>query len=281
MLGAAALLFQIQSSPRPGPNDWNDAPRVIEQAQLWREGNGIPEALRRFRQSDGCFGSPMDTAQLLGGIENLQLLVALTLDASVDADTHEEALGRGLALAGPTRFFSALMPHLQSEAQARPSSWLVEVQRRASLRHVVVDGLFIEYADMSVREANAVFDRIERELRSGAPWAQVYERFANQYGYNTGTRTSIGNLGDFVVFPDPALTLESHITRLDGAFTGQGKPLPRRLSRLAILPGAHTPAILRANEGDVLRLEDPNMREHVLYAVREVYDGRVLCPPNF
>lgn len=88
MLGAVVLLFQIHSSAEPGPNDWSDALRVIEQAQRWREGNRIPEALRRFRQSDGCFGSPMDTAQLLGRIENLQLLVALTLNAS-ERFSHE------------------------------------------------------------------------------------------------------------------------------------------------------------------------------------------------
>jgi hypothetical protein len=107
------------------------------------------------------------------------------------------------------------------------------------------------------------------------PWPKVYESYSSEFGYGTGTTTKIGNLGDFVVFPDTDLTEDSHIAYDGEAFTGIGKPLPRRLSHLTFLPGAHIPSLLRAHAGDILKLNDPNMREHVLYQVREVYEGGV------
>ena len=269
------LLFfglPLASATLPPPDPFEQAPAILASAQRWKPGDPLPPALLTFRESGGCFGSPTDTTQLLSEITNTDLLVSLVAHTAVAVETREEALKRGLYTVGPNAFFAELKVQLARSPQR--GEWVRQLRDRMSRRHVVVDGLFIDHASMTPSEANRVLDRIETDLRRGQSWQQVYESYANEFGYSCGTTTKIGNLGDFVVFPDPALRLDHHMIHEPGAITYRGTALPRRLSRLAWLQDTHVAPILAAKVGDVLRLDSPDAQAYVLYHVREVYPGQ-------
>jgi len=280
MLVLLALLLSAPKERFPTSVDWENAPNIVKEAQEWRERDPIPEGLARFQVTGGCFGSPTDTGQLLSQIENLPLLVRLVLDPDVDEEVSEEAYQYGLYRAGPNRFFRLLQSRWPRREEPPTSPRYVEIRRLMGLRHVVVDGLDSRHEDMSVEEANAVMDRIERELRRGAPWKQTLENFADEFGYRTGNTTKVGNLGDFVVFDDEATKLERHQIREDDAIVFKGEILPRRMSRLSFMPMAHIAPLLNARKGDVIRLDDPDMRALDLYQVREVYEGVSTVPSH-
>ncbi len=273
MLLLLLLLGLPQAAVAPPPPDSSEqASAILASAQRWKPGNTLPPDLLKFREAGGCFGSPTDTTQLLSEITNTDLLVALASHTAVDAATREEALQRGMYTVGPTAFFAALKAHLAAASQR--GAWVEHLRDRMSRRHVVVDGLFIDHSSMTRAEATRVLDRIETDLRRGQSWQTVYEHFSNEYGYSSGNTTKIGNLGDFVVFPDPALGLDHHMISEPGLITYRGVALPRRLSRLAWLQDSHVAPILAAKAGEVLRLSSTDARAYVLYHVREVYPGQ-------
>jgi hypothetical protein len=245
---------------------------VLEKAKSWRAGDPIPEVLRRFHHSAGDLPSPLDSYSLISSIENLDLLAALTVDQNADWRCREDAVTQGLYVGGPTRFFGLLRPRL-TDAGVAHNSWYSELIERSSRPHVVVDALSISYSDMSNQDAAVVLDKITADLKRGEPWNSVYTRYAREFGYATGSRTKIGNLGHWVVFPDPALGLGHYESVQEGVVEYQGPPPPRRLWRLSYFDSKHLPALLKAHAGEVISLPSETYHEHVLYQIQEVYVG--------
>jgi hypothetical protein len=129
---------------------------------------------------------------------------------------------------------------------------------------------------MAPDAAKKVLNQIAAELRTGKAWHSVYQKFADTYEYPwqetqsdgtiaKGTRTKLGNLGDFVL---PA----------------NGNPLFS--SRASWMPKGHLKKLFQAKAGDILILFDKeDMSIHgdlsqketgkrlVLHKIREVYNG--------
>ena len=238
----------------------------------WREGEMIPSELKHFRESPGDMPESTDSAYLIAGVTNLALLSALVSDISVDFECREDAFAQGMYSGGPTKFFAILANDLKRHA-GDSNPWLSDVKNRIAQPHVVVDALSIRDEDMSPLEMKNVLDNIERELRSGANWTTVYEKYSNENGYRTGDITKIGNLGHFVVFQDAALGHGHFVKIAPNAITWKGKELPRRLWRLSHFDSSHLPTILRSEKGDIIRLYSKDYREYVLYQVQELSSG--------
>ncbi len=264
ILLATATAIPATAGDAAGPSS------AREIARVWHPGQPIPQGLREHRTSLGCFPDPEDSSLLIADLENVPLLLALVLDPQSDALVHEDALARALALVGPNRFFAAIAPQLAT-VSPRLSEWAAELRTRMQRRHVVVDGLFVDFEDMPREAAQGLFDRIEAELRHGTPWPAVYQKYSALYEDSTG-RTKVGNLGDFVLFPDPGLSIVFNMTRYDGYVSAEGTPRPRRLSHFAQVHSSHIPVLLRAQQGAVVRRPNPSLRCYVLYRVREVYE---------
>jgi hypothetical protein len=85
-----------------------------------------------------------------------------------------------------------------------------ELKRQAEVKHVVVDGMFINLCDLSEKEARAVFNGVEAELKQGGTWNSTLCKWTENYSevvtnifddgkLTTMTITKVGNFGDFVV----------------------------------------------------------------------------------
>src|SRR5580658_2242881 len=187
-------------------DDWARAAKTLEVAKSWHAGDPLPLELRQFRRSPSDLPDPYDSYNLIQSLQNLELLAALALDLTADWECRQDAVTQGLNIGGPTRFFALLRPRLvAASSDERPG--YAELFTRMSRPHVVVDALDISYADMAAPEALAVTTRITRDLKRGQAWNTVYTQYSKEFGYRTGNRTKIGNLGHFVLFPDPALGL--------------------------------------------------------------------------
>ena len=247
------------------------APQIVAAANAWHEGQPIPPKLRTWYQSLGDLSTPIDTDDLINQIHNVSLLSALAVDKDADSRCREEAYQQGLYAVGPGRFFSLIVARLG--LGSRPENqWLLDLRTRIARRHVVVDALDIRDSDMAAAKVSAVLKRIEADLKRGDPWDKVYKRYSEEFGYRTGNRTQIGNLGHFVVFPDPAIGT-GYYEEQPGVIQWHGSPLPPRLGRLEYFEPSHLPNLMKANVHDVLRLRDSVHKEWVLYQVQEVYEG--------
>jgi hypothetical protein len=268
-----ALLLGTTLNPVSAADDpWARAPIILQGAGTWHTGDSIPTELRRFRKSPGDMPEPMDSEMLIAQINNLSLLAALATDISADSRCREDAFVQGTYAGGPTKFFGLVERDLNS-IQGDSNPWLTEMRSRIAQPHIVVEALDIRDAELSREETKRVLDRIERDLRGGAQWQAVYERYADEFRDPTGPTTKIGNLGHFVVFRDPALG-HGHFVDMGGhAITWEGEELPRRLWRLEYFDASHLPAILRSKTGEILRLHSADYHQSVLYQVQEVYSG--------
>jgi len=253
-------------------DDWARAAKTLEVAKSWHAGDPLPLELRQFRRSPSDLPDPYDSYNLIQSLQNLELLAALALDLTADWECRQDAVTQGLNIGGPTRFFALLRPRLvAASSDERPG--YAELFTRMSRPHVVVDALDISYADMAAPEALAVTTRITRDLKRGQAWNTVYTQYSKEFGYRTGNRTKIGNLGHFVLFPDPALGLGHYDTRLGGVVQYVGVPLPRRLWSLGFFDPSHLPTLLKATRGDVITLPSDLYHEYVLYQIQEIYKG--------
>jgi hypothetical protein len=269
-----ALCFQaLVVVASTSPLDISDrAPKIVAAANAWHTGDPIPAELQRYRASESDLPSPDDTDMLIDRVTNLPLLAALAADLNADLECREDAFIQGTYFAGPNAFFSLLTGDL-SGVKASNDPWVVDLRQRIALPHVVVDALSIDDADMSRAAANMVMDRIERELRGGADWTVTYRKYADEFGYRTSNRTSIGNLGHFVVYPDRDLGRGYFVNSGPHAITYKGPEMPRRLARLSFFDAAHLPQLMKSSRGDVIRLHSAIYSQFVLYQVQEVYAG--------
>lgn len=195
-----ALCFEgLGDVASASPRNLSDrAPEIVATANAWRPGEPIPVELQRYHESGSDMPMPGDSDMLIDGITNIALLSTLATDLKADQECREDAFTQGLYLAGPNAFFALVAQDLNALA-APNDPWVADLRQRIALPHVVVDALFIKDADMPRDAANAAMDRLERELRGGADWTLVYRKYADEFGYRTGNRTSIGNLGHLVV----------------------------------------------------------------------------------
>lgn len=233
---------------------------LAAKANAWTRDRPIPRELLRFRDSEGCIANQTNTIAVFEGITNYELLWAI-VSQRCDDRVFECAVKRALSLVGPSRFFHdaeqtyATRPKLLSQPRHRT------LKRRATVPHVLVDGIFIADRDMSRDEAESVFAKIRAELRSGRPFDAVQKKYYEAYEYTyTETlsdgskvvlhRTRVGNYGDFVV------SEAEHTAR----------PL-----RSADLPQGHVRPLLSGRTGDVIVLRDKSERRTVLYQVRDAY----------
>jgi hypothetical protein len=251
---------------------WNSVPAILKSAAVWRVGNPIPEALRRYRESEGHLPNPADSANLIQDVTNVALLVALATDEGADTECREYAFTQGMYTSGPTKFAGALSRVLQVKPEPM-SPWLLEVGRRISKPHVVVDGMFIDDGDLSADEKSKVMDRFERELKNGARWTNVLRKYADQFSNKKTGRTKVGNLGRFVVFSDPWLGSGRFKRIPPNVSAWEGDIPPLRLYRLAYLDASHVPRLLESNKGDVVRLHSDSDGRQILYQVQEVFSG--------
>ena len=283
----------IQRAPVRTPkedDDWTHARRVLQSANSWRTGDTLPLELRQFRESKTKEPNPMDSWDLITGLNNLPLLAALVADPGADPECREDALSRGIEVGGPTRFFGLLRPQLPATASESFQPWIRELRDRMSRPYSVVNALVIPYQAMSQKEALAVIARITGDLRRGAAWPEVYQRYSEEFSYpprKNGDSTKIGLLGRLVVFPDPELGT-GHMAGVAVSSGGsheevdqwKGKPLPTRLWGMSRFDPAHLPTLLQAKVGDVISLRSELNREYVLYQVEEIYKGEVESPPH-
>lgn len=265
---SAGLLIALNARAE---DEWERAKKITKNANAWREGDEIPEELRRY-VPPRHLGNPLSTGELIAGITNLPLLTALAVEVTADPENREDALIQGMYALGPTRYFELLRSRIDV-ASSLSTPWIQELKERMKRPHVVVDALFIDDDDMSREEVSAVFDQISADLKQGMAWPKMYELYSGQYGYNTGNRTKIGNLGHFILFPDPALGTGRVIEISGGATSWEGETYPERLAALTNFDATHLPALLKANVGDVVQLHSESRGWAVLYAVHEIYNG--------
>lgn len=262
----------ILSAASASDDPWLHAPIIVKAANSWRPGNSIPQELRHYRESPTDMPTPMDSLSLVSKVTNLPLLSLIATDVSADPECREDAFTQGMYIGGPAKFFELVKRDL-SRTQGRRSAWLTELTTRMAEPHVVVDALFIDDEDMPREQAIDVLDRIERSLRDGGRWDVVYGKYADEFGYKTGDRTKIGNLGHFVVFRDPKLGRGHYVDSGPNTISWQGEELPRRLWRLSYFDASHLPMIVGSAPGAIVRLHSSDSHRFVLYQVQEVYSG--------
>ena len=148
---------------------------------------------------------------------------------------------------------------------------------QATQKHLVVDSIYITFAQMAPQSAMKVLEEIKRELQAKKDFQAVYWEFLDKFhkpSYEVtlrdgtvlkGNKVHIGNLGEIVLSAN-GNKLFSH--------------------REELMPKKHIQKLFASKAGDVLILYDkedlsnyPNLRDketgerYVLHRVREIYAG--------
>jgi hypothetical protein len=259
-------------------DDYKEAADLERAANSWKKGEPIPLKLLDYRGSwgDFCFPNPRGTEMLFGAITNYSLLWHIALLPEIDLRVFSNAVNQAVFVAGPNRFFGDLAATVKKRPELEPATRIKMLRRQSKARHIVVDSLYITFADMSPDSARKVLDDISRELREGKPWHDVYWKFMEKHEYPyeyksgdgtiiKGTRSKIGNLGDF-------LLAANH----NPLFSFREDSMPKK----------HVKKLFGSKVGDILILFDkedlssfPTLSEkqtgerYVLHRVREVYGG--------
>jgi hypothetical protein len=253
---------------------------LVNAANQWKAGEPISFKLLEYKpaQRDGyCFPWPDGTEMLFGGITNYAFFKAVLERPATDLRILTNALGCGLRLVGPNRFFTdalaqiRLRPELVLESPAM--TW---IKAQAAVKHVFVDSLYISFARMKQKLAAETLDQIRSDLQRGTNWDRALRFWSWKLEYKeveprvdgrkvTLTLSRIGNLGDFIL-PQNENPLFSF--------------------REDWMPRAHKQKLLAAKTGDILILFDKedlssyaDLAEKetgerlVLHRIREVWDG--------
>lgn len=257
----------------------SEAVQAVRAANTWKQGEKIPAKLLTYRSSsDGsCFPNPTGTEMLFAAITNYSFLWEIAFLPEVDSRVFSNSVGRALIIAGPTRFFSDLATTRKDRPELEKRERMAMLKKQSRVRQVVVDSLYISFADMTPEAARKVLEEISLELRQGKPWGDVYRQFMKRYecpyeqrlSIGTvikGIRTKIGNLGDFFL-SENGNTLFSY--------------------REDWLPKNHHKNLFAANVGEIIILFDkedlsrfPELsaketgERYVMYHIREVYAGK-------
>jgi|GEM_PF-7010067 hypothetical protein len=261
-----------------GADSYAEAADLKKISNSWKAGESLPGKLLEYHSSqDGsCFPNPRGTYVLFSAITNYPLLREIVFRPEVDLRVFSNSVNQAIVLAGPTRFFADLATTLKERPELAKRERIKTLKKQSTVRQIVVDSLYITFADMPPLEARKVLDEISLELRQEKPWHDVYWRFLEKYEspYEEklsdgtiikGKRTKIGNLGDFVL---PANRNQLFSYREDW------------------MPKKHINQLFSANTGDILILFDkedlsrfPEIsrkqtdERYILYRVREVFSG--------
>jgi len=259
-------------------DDYTEAAEIERVGNAWKTGEPVPLKLLEYHTSrDGsCFPSPRGTEMLFGTITNYALLREIVLLPQVDSRVFSNAVINAVVTAGPNRFFSDFSEAVKKRPELEQSAKIKMLERQSKVRHIAVDSLYITFADMAPDAARKVLGEISVELREGKPWHDVYWKYMEKYEspYEDkaldgtiirGTRSKIGNLGDFVLAANHN---------------------PLFSFRQDWMPKKHVEKLFAAKAGDIVILSDkedlsnfPSRSEtqtgqrFVLHRVREVYSG--------
>ena len=260
-------------------DDYTEATELVKMGNAWKQGEPIPAKLLEYRTSnDGsCFPSPRGTGMLFQAITNFPLLQEIVFLPQNDARIFSNAVNNAVVVVGPNRFFTNLAVVLKARPELEKQGRIKALKKQSKVKHIVVDSLYITFEDMTPDVSKKVLDEIKGELLQGKRWHDVYWKFMERYEcpYEKkftdgtvvkGTRSKIGNLGDFVL---PA----------------NGNPLFSY--REDWMPKQHISKLFAAKTGDILILFDkedlsrfPDLKDketgerYVLYQIREVYNGK-------
>ena len=265
-------------------DDYKDASELERTGNLWKKGEPIPAKLLEYRASwdkGSCFPIPGGTEMLFQGITNYSLLREVIFLPQIDAQVFSNSVNSAITLVGPTRFFSDSMEILATRPELARQDRFKALKKQSTIKHIVIDSLYITFADMAPDEAKKVLNQIAAELQTGKTWHDVFWKYLEAYesSYDDkssdGTiirrkRSKIGNLGDFVL-------------------AANGNPLFSY--REDWMPKGNIKKQFTAKVGDILILSDkedlssfPDLNEKatgerfVLYKIREVYDGKASKP---
>jgi len=233
---------------------------LVTLSSSWQEGRPIPSDILVFRDSEGCLALTTDTVVVFAEITNYALLQEVIL-SPCDHRIFDCAVVRALYLVGPNRFFGDLQKRYSIQPELLSQRRHQKLKTLSTERHAVVDAVFIDDKDMKPAEADAVFSQIANELRRGAAFVIVQQRYydAHHYSYTETLsdgakvdliRTRVGNFSDFVISDQ----------RRDA-----------RPFQNIELPGEHARRLLAARKGDVIVLRDEAEHRSILYQVREMY----------
>jgi len=264
-------------------DDYKEAAELERLGNSWKADGPIPSKLLDYRKSwdeGSCFPNPRGTEELfqsITSITNYALLWEIVLLPDTDPRVFTNAVKQAVIVAGPNSFFHDFSDALKKRPELQTASRIKVLEEQSRVRHIVVDSLYIRFADMAPSAARRTLDEISRDLQEGKPWHDVYRKFhakyETSYKYKTidgkiikGKRSKIGNLGDFV------LPVNGH---------------PMFSYRKDLMPKSHVKKLLAAKAGDILILFDkedlsryPTLaakqtgERYVLHRVREVYRGQ-------
>lgn len=260
-------------------DDYKEAAQLEQTGNSWKAGEPVPAKLLEYHTSrdDSCFPNPRGTEMLFGAITNYSLLREIAFLPQIDSRVFTNSVNQAVVVAGPNRFFLDLAAALKQRPELEKQDRIKMLKKQSKVRQIVVDSLYISFADMPPDSARKVLDEISLELREGKPWHDVYWKFMEKYEcpYEDklsdgtiikGNRSKIGNLGDFVL-PANRNALFSY--------------------REDWMPKNHLKKLFAAKAGDILILFDkedlsrfPELSEkqtgerYVLHRVREVYSGK-------
>ena len=189
-----------------------------------------------------------DTVVVFAEITNYALLQEVIF-SPCDQRIFDCAVVRALYLVGPNRFFGDLQKRYSEQPELLSQQRHQKLKTLTTERHAAVDAVFVDDKDMKPAEADAVFSQIANELRRGAAFATVQQRYYDGTKVDL-TRTRVGNFGDFVISDQ----------RRDA-----------RPFRNVELPAEHARRLLAARKGDVVVLRDEPEHRSILYQVREIY----------
>jgi len=260
-------------------DDYKEAADLERLGNSWKVGEPIPSKLLDYRKSwdeGSCFPNPRGTDMLFWSITNHTLLWEVVLLPDTDPRVFTNAVKQAVIVAGPNSFFHDFSDALKKRPELQTASRIKVLEEQSRVRHIVVDSLYITFADMAPAAAHRTLDEISRELQNGKPWQDVHWKFhakyKTTYKHKTldgkiikGKRSRIGNLGNFVL-PSNRNPMFSY--------------------RENWMPKAHVTKLFAAKAGDILILFDkedlspfPDLAKsqtgerYVLHRVREVYSG--------
>lgn len=121
--GCVASSVVDRDVEEPEQSEPGEADAILAAAAAWTPGRAIPEELLEYRATDGCLGSPSDTAALYDSIYNVPLLLEAVRRG--DDRVAAVALERALILDGPKKVFDAVGDATGAAVRANePAVWV-------------------------------------------------------------------------------------------------------------------------------------------------------------
>ena len=146
---------------------WEDLPK---RADAWKKGEPIPPELLEYRsshQEGACFPDPRGTYSIFAGLTNYALLREISFTPKIDDRVFTNAVNNAIRLGGPTRFFADLTAFRAENPNLSKLKRIKALQKQASLKHIVVDIIFIDFVDMAPDAAMQALQSMKAELQGG------------------------------------------------------------------------------------------------------------------